>query len=123
MAKVATLETAKNELSNKVKTLEEEKNNINSENKELKARKTSTASLVSPGDLNKFQKEITDLKKERDELTKSVKTHEKDKSNWQRQSEDVSGVKRELSSIKKDKDSLSQSLKVVERDIKKVLKD
>ena len=124
MAKVATLETAKNELSNKVKTLDEEKNRINAENKDLQSKVKKAAPAVSTSDQTKFQKEITDLKKERDELSKSVKTYEKDKVSWQKQSsEDLSGVKKEMCSIKKDKDNLSQSLKVVERDLKKVLKD
>ena len=63
----------------------------------------------------KLQKEASDLKKEREELTKLLKNLEKDKSAWQKQSDDLNNLKKEQSSIKKDKDALTQNLKTMER--------
>ena len=71
----------------------------------------------------KLQKEASDLKKEREELTKLLKNLEKDKSAWQKQSDDLNNLKKEQSSIKKDKDALTQNLKTMEKELKKVLKD
>ena len=71
----------------------------------------------------KLQKEATDLKKEREELTKMLKNLEKDKSTWQKQSDELNNLKKDQSSIKKDKDALSQNLKTMEKELKKFMKD
>ena len=63
------------------------------------------------------------MKKEREELTKMLKSLEKDKSTWQKQSDELNNMKKEQSSIKKDKDALSQNLKTMEKELKKVMKD
>ena len=52
-----------------------------------------------------------------------LKSLEKDKSTWQKQSDELNNLKKEQSSIKKDKDALSQNLKTMEKELKKVMKD
>ena len=136
---IATLEAAKGEMSGKLKNLEGEKIALNSkitlletDNKELKSKKSTTnpSAVVTGGQqqqemvISKLQKELESVKKEKEDVNKSLKNAEKEKASVKKQSDELEKkMKKDLNSIRKEKDTLSSSFKVVEKDLKKWLKD
>ena len=124
-------------MSGKLKNLEGEKIALNSkitlletDNKELKSKKSSgvTSTTGQQGQqemvISKLQKELESVKKEKEDVNKSLKNAEKEKASVKKQSDELEKkMKKDLNSIRKEKDTLSSSFKVVEKDLKKWLKD
>ena len=121
-------------MSGKLKNLEGEKIALNSkitlletDNKELKSKKSSGVTSTTGQQemvISKLQKELESVKKEKEEVNKSLKNAEKEKASVKKQSDELEKkMKKDLNSIRKEKDTLSSSFKVVEKDLKKWLKD